>query len=357
MQQTSLLEDHWPGLVAKLSEAIDLNRSARDFGALVRCRNIQDAEGLLRLALLYGPCGHSLRGTAAWAALSGIGTLSDVAVLKRLRGAAGWLEHVAGQLLAARADVEDLPARPLRLTDGTLITGPGGAQWRIHATYDPAAARLTHLEITDLTEAERLARGPACPGEIRIADRNYARLADMRHILTQGGDIILRTGWRKVTLRRPDGGDFDLFAALKTVGQGDFADIDLCVADHAGGPDLPIRLIAIGKAEAAAEREQRRARRRASKTGKKLDPRTLVAARYMLLLTTLPRASYDAERIAALYRLRWQVELAFKRLKSLVHIDKLPAKDKQLARSWLAAHLIIALMTEDFTQDFLDSFP
>ena len=99
------------------------------------------------------------------------------------------------------------------------------------------------------------------------------------------------------------------------------------------------------------------ARRRASRACKKLDPRTLVAAGYMLLLTTLPSTEYDARRIAALYRLSWQIELVFKRLKSLVHIDMLPARDKRLARSWLAAHLIIALMTENFAGEFPDSPP
>ena len=82
-----------------------------------------------------------------------------------------------------------------------------------------------------------------------------------------------------------------------------------------------------------------------------------MAAGYLLLLTSLDRNEYPPERVLALYRLRWQVELAFKRLKSLLHLDRLPAKDPQLARSWLFAHLIAALLIDDMTQDFLASFP
>ena len=82
-----------------------------------------------------------------------------------------------------------------------------------------------------------------------------------------------------------------------------------------------------------------------------------MATGYLLLLTSLDRNEYPPERVLALYRLRWQVELAFKRLKSLLRLDRLPAKDPQLARSWLFAHLIIALLIDDMTQDFLDSFP
>jgi IS4 transposase len=55
--------------------------------------------------------------------------------------------------------------------------------------------------------------------------------------------------------------------------------------------------------------------------------------------------------------LRWQIELAFKRLKSLLHIDKLPTRTEQTSRSWLYAHLILALLCDDVSQDFLESSP
>jgi Transposase DDE domain len=50
--------------------------------------------------------------------------------------------------------------------------------------------------------------------------------------------------------------------------------------------------------------------------------------------------------LGALYRLRWQIELAFKRLKSLLRIDRLPAKGDALASTWLHAHLLFALLID-----------
>ena len=43
----------------------------------------------------------------------------------------------------------------------------------------------------------------------------------------------------------------------------------------------------------------------------------------MVLATSLPGPAYPAEQILAAYRPCWQIELAFKQLKSLLHVDRL----------------------------------
>jgi hypothetical protein len=47
------------------------------------------------------------------------------------------------------------------------------------------------------------------------------------------------------------------------------------------------------------------------------------------------------------------VELAFKRLKSLLGIGRLPLRSETLARSWLFAHPIMALLIEDASTKLL----
>ncbi len=61
--------------------------------------------------------------------------------------------------------------------------------------------------------------------------------------------------------------------------------------------------------------------------------------------------------ILEVYRLRWQIELAFKRLKSLLHIDKLPTYTEDASRTGRYADLIMALLCDDLTGRVLDSFP
>jgi IS4 transposase len=77
----------------------------------------------------------------------------------------------------------------------------------------------------------------------------------------------------------------------------------------------------------------------------------------MIIVTSLPRHGYTAKDILVVYRLRWQIELAFKRLKSLLHIDRLPTRTERGSRSWLYAHLILALLCDDLSQDFLELSP
>ena len=99
-----------------------------------------------------------------------------------------------------------------------------------------------------------------------------------------------------------------------------------------------------------------RLKRAANKHQDRFDPRSLTAAGFMVLASTLPQ-DVPAAEIVAVYRLRWQIELAFRRLKSLLHIDRLPTWTERGSRSWLYAHLILALLCDDLSQDFLESPP
>ena len=140
--------------------------------------------------------------------------------------------------------------------------------------------------------------------------------------------------------------------------------IELCAtwfAQAEGTPAQPDNIIGalrlLHARNEAAQAERERFMCEARKKGKQLDPRSLIAAEYVMLATSLTESAYPASEILALYRLRWQIELAFKRLKTLLRIDCLPAKTDRGGRSWIYAHLILAIATDACSQDFLDSSP
>ncbi len=107
-------------------------------------------------------------------------------------------------------------------------------------------------------------------------------------------------------------------------------------------------------AAAAAARQKARLDSRKDQR-RRTDSRTFAAADHLILITSLDREAFPPDRLARLYRLRWQIELAFKRLKSILNIDRLPARQPVLARAWLLAHLLLALLADDIRSE-LDVF-
>jgi IS4 transposase len=227
--------------------------------------------------------------------------------------------------------------------------------------FDLASGGFSHLELTNEHGAEALERGAPIAGEIRIGDRNYARVPALKRFLAKAcgkADFIVRLGWNALQLSTPRGKPFDLIDYLQHLPSAVRPyEVILHAAAGRGESALPLRLMVQRKTPEATEATRLALRRAAIKKGKKLDPRSLIAAEFMILATSLPKAEYTAKDVLAVYRLRWQIELAFKRLKSLLHIDRLPTRTEPTSRSWLYAHLILALLCDDLSQDFLDSSP
>ena len=357
--------DQFPELLARLPADLDLDALALETKAIQRRREVVDGAGLLRIALARGPGGLSLRQTAAWASLRGIAELSNPGVKYRLNQATGFLAAVVGRLLAAKVPGAELrwPGRSLRLADGTCVSQPGstGTDWRIHGVFDLGRGGFAHLDLTDRHAGEALTRGAPQAGEIRIGDRNYARASVLRRFRAESGgraDFIVRLGWNALRLRNRAGRPFDLIGYLQDLPpEASAHEVHLSAVVGGAEPPLPVRLIVQRKPTEAAEASRQALQRAAARKGKTLDPRSLVAAEFMLLVTSLPRNGYSAPAILAAYRLRWQIELAFKRLKSLLHIDRLPTRTERGSQSWLYAHLILTLLCDDLSQDVLESSP
>ena len=76
-----------------------------------------------------------------------------------------------------------------------------------------------------------------------------------------------------------------------------------------------------------------------------------------MILTNLPLKSWPIARVALVYRLRWQIELAFKTLKSTFAMRDTPAKDPKLARTWILANLAAALLADLLASAFERAIP
>lgn len=351
-------ENNWAWALSHLSALADIGATAREYKAFQRPRGIRNPEDQLRLALAYG-VGLSLRQGSAWAETADIAEVSNPALLRRLSNAGEWLEYLAKLLVeeAQAQPVGDWAGWRLRLVDATSLSRPGadGTTWRLHVSYD-LTGRVDGLELTDAKGAESLSHFAWSPGDIAIADRGYAKPGDLRQVVEAGAHVMVRMGWNALRLVDDAGEPFDLFTTLETVGTAPISVSVNLDTRQKGRPHMPLRLIIGRLPEEQAEKARKKVRANASKKGKVLDPRSEIAAGYVMILTSLPEER-SAEAVLALYRLRWQIELLFKRFKSLLHLGELPAKSKHLAKTWIFAKLIVALLAEKAARQAAESSP
>ncbi len=322
----------------------------RSSGALKGLRKDRSAEAALRVLLLHLGCGHSLRETAVRAREAGLADLSDVALLKRLRKSSDWLRGLCEALFRERGLARTVaPGLRVRAVDATTVREPGrtGSVWRVHYSLCLSSLCCDFFEVTPtrgVGSAEYLARFPVCEGDHILADRGYATAAGLSHVSAAGGRIAVRVNTGALPLWTPAGSPFDLLAAVSglssagAVGSWPVA---------AGGVDgVCGRVCAVRKSAEAARRARRRARREARRQGSEVRPATLAYADFVIVFTTFCEETFSAGEVLEWYRLRWQVELVFKRLKSLARLGHLPKHDDDSARAWLYGKLLVALLVD-----------
>ena len=373
MTHENLTATEWDGTVERLGGAAVLEREARETLAFQRPREVKSGVDLLRLVLAYCLGLTGLRLTAAWAEGIGLASLSNVALLGRLRNCSAWLEVIVARLLAPFPEGAGPTAagrgamtgegRLLRLIDATVVCKAGksarenGRVWRIHAGFDlphdGQPERFSAFELTDEKEAERIERLAVIAGEIRIADAVHCKADGLAQVIAAGADVVVRASWQSARWLDKDGAPLDLVLALvrNTCGI-----IDQPVwLGRKGAEPVALRLVAVKMPKDKAVQSVLKTRKEAKSDGRQIQPGTLIAAEWVILVTSLTAADYGADRVLELYRLRWRIEIAFKRLKSIIGLETPPGACPQTAKAWVLCHLIAVLLTEARLSAFGDS--
>jgi hypothetical protein len=325
-------EEQWLQVLKNLPS--DLDQSAREGGALVRKRRVPNAAALIRVALAYALTNLSIKDVAAWATAQGVIKITGPSLFYRFRGMADWLATVLARILSDQCSLPKPSGFCVRVIDATVITGPGskGTDWRAHVLIDPVSGRFESVELTDNKGGESFSRIADRPGELDLGDRGYCTARGIASRVRAGADVLVRVN--------P-------------------CSIKVC--------DLNKKRLNLGANEARVPRTGRRSWKvlipvppdMESKKGKawKLHEATdwirarLVATRtkpntVLWLLTTVDKARLSDKAMVTLYRLRWQIELLFKRLKTLVGLGDLPTRDGPTAKTWILARLLAAAIAQ-----------
>ena len=355
MQQTSILDENWNTLLSLLPE--NWEELAVSTGAMTRkMRNFKSAEAILRTLLLHIARGYSLRETVVRAKASGLASVSDVALLKRLRLAENWLKELCCSLLQERGLKLPQEKRQfnIRLVDGTVIKEPGktGSQWRLDYSISLPNFRCDYFDLTSTKgkgTSENFQRMPVSANDCLIADRAFSDAADIHYLREHDAHVLVRVNTRSLPFFKEDKADerFDLLKAVQTLKiTGDVGEWQVYVRAPTADTSVRGRLCVVRKSEQAIEISLKKLRRAASKEQRSLQEQTLEYAKYVIVFTTLPKRSFAAYEILNWYRIRWQIELVFKRFKSLAKLGHLPKHDDGSSRAWLYGKLFVCLLTE-----------
>jgi hypothetical protein len=323
---------------------------AVESGAIERLRGFSSAEALLRTLLLHIAAGLSLRETVVQAKLANLADVSDVALLKRLRNSEQWLQQLCVALLKENGVALSAPAvtRRMRIVDGTIVREPGktGSQWRILYSMRLPALDCDFFEVGP-TEGqgtkESFRRLSIEPHELLLGDAGYWSTADMAFAHGKGADVLVRINPQTFVAYGPGARRIGLLNRVRTLREAGAVG-DWPVALQTEDAIVPGRVCAIRKTELAVQQAQRKLQRKAIRKQNKLKPETLEYAKYVIVFTTL--TSESAADVLECYRLRWQIELAFKRMKTIAQLGHLPKHDERSARAWLYGKLLVALLTQ-----------
>jgi hypothetical protein len=333
METKQIFDDNeWAYILTLLPP--NLEEVAAQTKALTRRRNIPNAATLLRIALAYAVSDLSLKDVAAWATSANLAEVSGPALFYRIRESENLLQYLLTEILASESVRYAVKGYKIRVVDATVVNGPKpeNIDWRVHLLCDPISGKFVSAEITDKYSAEGLARHPFNSGEVVLGDRMYSTARGIYEVRNKDAHVLVRLNPHALRLCDEHRQTIDLLAFEKEVPDIGAKEFKILIPvppkrnpkNHSTWP--------LGKAV-----DWMPARVFAARTkGKKV----------LWILTTLPCSELTPANALKLYRLRWQVELVFKRLKSLLDFDSLPSQKGPTAKSWLLARLLAAALAQ-----------
>jgi len=344
------MDEDWPILLSLFPENWVELASATD--ALKGLRKDKAAENYLRTLLIHVGCGYSLRETVARAKMANLADISDVALVKRLRKAKDWLHGLCLALLEDRGVALEQGADfQVRLFDATSVKEPGktGSLWRIHYSVQLPSLNCDFFKITPskgVGTGESFFQYSIKKGDYIIADRGYSTAPGIHHVVGKGAFAMVRVNTTSLPMLDSAGRRFDLLSNLSALDKPAIVKSWPVLIPTKSGATVEGRVCAVRKTLEAIRMAHERIRKNASKKSvESTKAETFEYAKYVIVFTNYPAERFSDLEILQWYRSRWQIELVFKRFKSIAQLGHLPKHSEESSKAWLYGKLFIALLT------------
>jgi hypothetical protein len=320
---------------------------AYEFKAFVRPRKIRSPLQLLEVVMLYCGMDFSLRSCAGQIAQMQ-GYISDTSVNDRLKACVPWVKAMLASVFGFERVINKGSLRFI-VIDGSTVQEPGAKEttYRLHIAIDLVSLTFHQVELTTDKEGEHLDHYCLGEGDVVLLDRGYNQPKTLVPFIDRGGEVILRYNAHSMNLFNRNDDEMkkiDWQEELHHLNEKPAAiPVYLC---H-DGKRIEGYLHAIPLPEAKAQEARRKAHQRAKKKGRTASKKALYISGWVLIFTSLPLEILETEAASDIYRVRWQVELVIKRMKSLLNVDKLRAfKGGKLADLYLYGKLLYAAVVE-----------
>jgi hypothetical protein len=350
MDTTSNIHEDWV-IITKLLPS-GWQEKAKELGAVQRCRKIDSPATVLRVLLIHLAEGISFRSTAVYSQEAGLCDIKDTSLTYRLGQAQEWFHWIDLGLLQ-KMQTENSPKVIFkrftpRLIDGSIIKEPGptGSQYRLHYSFRLQDMHCDTFEITRQKEGESFCRYAIAPNDLMMGDRNYCKRKGIAYVLDHQGQVLVRYHSLCLPLFNRQGKELSLLPYLRSLPADGIGDWDVWFKHPVDGRLIKGRILAVRKSAEAAEKAKQEILQEAVKKQRKTRPETFEYAEYTIVFTTLSRHYFSGKELLEMYRCRWQIELAFKRLKSIIGIGHIPKSNPENSKAWLYGKLMLALLVE-----------
>ena len=324
-----------------------------------RKREIKNPIDLMRLCLMYLIGGYSLLEMSIIAYDLGIAKINDTGFLKKFAKCKGWFSWIISQIIPKPIIEYTVPKGfegfDIIAIDASDVKekGRSGRIFKLHYAIDLLKMCAAFCKITTHKIGETLLNFDIRKNWLVLADRAYGSLVGIEHCLKSHANFIIRLKYGAFNLYNKDGSELNLLEKLRGVTSDTAVDIEVYVnLNNLGFTKL--RICAIKIPDDKLNKVERKLKRNDSKKQRKTSKNALNMAKFVVVITALPN-SISADEIISLYRLRWQVEIYFKRLKSIIDFGNIPLKREDNTMAWLNGKLMISLLIEQIISEV--SFP
>jgi hypothetical protein len=328
----------------------DYERDCFEQGAIKRLRGVKSPGDLMMLSLFHLASGCSLIEVSAMTKMLHMPIMSDVAFMKRFKQCGNWFKTINAKLMRESLIQYEKPTylagKRVKAVDASDVRekGRSGRIYRLHFSLDIFKMQSVEHNITDNKVGESLCNFKWEKGDLAIADRGYATIRGMQYVAASGAEFIVRTRKNAFTLRDEAGNKINLLEALSALGEDDTCDI-VGFATNINQEKLPLRICARRKTPDALEKTAKRMKRAEQRRPYAISDEAKAFNEYIVVATNVD-SSISANDILETYRLRWQVEIYFKRLKSILDFGEMPKRTPESVIAWLNGKIMVSLLIE-----------